>query len=118
MSCASASVSAIVSPGATRNPVSPCTTASGIPAKRVDTTGRAAAIASIITVGKTLQIDPIVNAMNFRSEIRTALTKQLTTVIRFGHNELCGSADFPQKIVVAKILHEILSVRGDTERDS
>ncbi len=41
------------SPGATSRPVTPSTTDSGIPASRVETTGRAKAIASMMTVGKT-----------------------------------------------------------------
>ena len=65
-----------------------------------------------------LEIDPVVNPMNFRGRIRAALAKQLAAVIGFGRYKRRRGADFTQEIIVAQILHEILSVRGDTERNS
>jgi hypothetical protein len=65
---------------------------------------------------KTLQIHPVVNAVN--SGIGTALAEQIAAVIRFDCNELRGGADFPQQVIIAKILHEILAVRGDAEWNS
>src|SRR6267154_260232 len=57
---------------------------------------------------KTRQIHPVINTVN--SGVRAALTEQVAAVIRFGRNELRCSADFPQQVVVAEVLHEILSV--------
>src|SRR5262249_14169641 len=64
---------------------------------------------------KTFEIDPVVNAVNFRSGIRTAVAKKLTTVIGLSCDELRRSADFTKQVVTAEVLHEILPVRGDAE---
>ena len=69
-------------------------------------------------VWKRLQIDPIINPVNFRGGIRTPLAKQLATVIGFGRNKLRVGADFAQEIIIAKVLHEILSVCRNAERNS
>ncbi len=65
-----------------------------------------------------LEVNPVINPVNFRSGVRTALAKQLTAVIGFGGDELGRRADFAKEIVIAKILHKILPVRGHTERNS
>ena len=62
---------------------------------------------------KTRLVHPVINAVN--SGVRAALAEQVAAVIRFGRNELRGSADFPQQVIIAEVLHEILSVRGDAE---
>ena len=55
--------------------------------------------------------------MNFPGGIRAPLTKQVTAVIRFSRNKLRGGADFAEKIVITEVLHEILSVCRDAERN-
>ena len=64
---------------------------------------------------KMFEIDSVVNAMNFRGGIRTALANQLAAVIGFSRDELRGGADFTKEIVTAEVLHEILPVRRDAE---
>src|SRR5437667_107953 len=64
---------------------------------------------------KMFEIDSVVNAMNFRGGIRTALANQLAAVIGFSRDELRGGADFTKEIVTAEVLHEILPVRRHAE---
>src|SRR5213078_5196509 len=64
---------------------------------------------------KTFEIDSVMNAVNFRSGIRTALAKKVAAVIGFSRDELGGSADFAKEIVAAEVLHEILPMRCDAE---
>ena len=64
---------------------------------------------------KTFEIDPVVNAVNFRSGIRTALAKKPAAVIGFSRNELRCGANLAKEIVATEIFHEILPVRGDAE---
>ena len=66
---------------------------------------------------KTRQVDAIVDPVNFPGRIRAPLAKQLTAVISFSRDKLGGGADFTQKISVTEVLHEILSVCRDTERN-
>ena len=64
---------------------------------------------------KMFEIDSVMNAVNFRSGIRTALAKKVAAVIGFSRDELGGSADFAKEIVAAEVLHEILPMRCDAE---
>ncbi len=65
-----------------------------------------------------LQINAVINAVNFRSGVGTTLAKQVATIIGLGRDKLRCRADFPEQIIIAEIFHEILSVRGDAERNS
>src|SRR5260370_22782697 len=65
-----------------------------------------------------LQINPVINAVNFRGGIRATLAKKIATIIGLGRDKLRSRTDLAQEIVITEIFHEILSVRGDTERNS
>ena len=67
---------------------------------------------------KTFDIDSVVNAVNFGSGTRTALAKKLAAVIGLGRDELGRSADLAKKIVAAQVLHEILTMCRDAERNA
>ena len=55
--------------------------------------------------------------MDFRGGIRATLTKEIATIIGLGRDKLRSRADLAQEIVITQIFHEILSVRGDAERN-
>src|SRR5262249_50000736 len=65
---------------------------------------------SVMRRRKTRQVHPVINTVNFRSRIGAALAQQVAAVIGFGRNELRGSANLPQQVIIAEVLHEILSV--------
>src|SRR4029453_8802756 len=66
---------------------------------------------------KKLQIDAVVDPVNFPGGIRAPLAKQLTAVISFSRDKLSGGADFTQELIVTEVLHEILSVCRNTKRN-
>ena len=66
---------------------------------------------------KTFEIDAVVNPVNFRRGIGTTLAEQVAAVIGFGCDEFRCGADLAQQIVAAEILHKILPVRRDAERN-
>ena len=69
----------------------------------------------IIWPGKAFEVESVVNTVNFRGGIRTALAKKLTAVIGLSRDEFRRGADFSKEIIAAEVFHEILPMRGDAE---
>ena len=65
-----------------------------------------------------IQINSVVNAMNFCGEIGTTSLEQITTVIGLGGNEFGGGANLVQQFVIAQISHKILAMSGKAKRDA
>jgi hypothetical protein len=66
---------------------------------------------------KPFEIDSVVNTVNFLHGIGTTLAEQIPAVIGFSGNKLRSVADFAKEIIAGKVLHEVLSVRRDAERN-
>src|SRR5207247_8711872 len=66
---------------------------------------------------KPVEIDPIINPMNFRCRIGTTLTEEIATVIGFGRDKFRRTTDLAKQIVAAEVFHKILAVRCDAERN-
>src|SRR5207249_1477064 len=117
--------SALASPstslGATSSPLSPSRTISGTAASRVETIGRALAIASRITVGKMSlelsQINAVVDAVNFSRCVGALVDEQFATVVAHCDDERSFAAHFAQQLVAAHIKHKVLRVRREAETD-
>ena len=65
-----------------------------------------------------VEVNPVIDPVNFCSGIWAPLAKQLAAIISYSRNKLRGGADFAQEIIVAQVLHEILPVRRYAERNS
>ena len=65
---------------------------------------------------KVRQVHPVIDPVDFARRIRTPRLHQVAAVFRFHRHEFRFVADFAEQIVVPKIGHEILAVRGYAER--
>ena len=66
---------------------------------------------------KISEIHSVIDTVNLVGCSRAALRHQAAAVFGFHGDELGRVADLAEEIVVAEIGHEILTVRGDAERD-